>query len=61
MPEAVTEDNSEEVRRLLEEIFALYGELSEEEQEKVDLTRCIELQTIPEAACLADGEIILYK
>ena len=58
LPEAVTGDNSEEVRGLLEEIFSLYGELSEEEQEKVDLTRCIELQTTVEATYLADGDII---
>lgn len=40
LPDAVTEDNAEDVRWKLNEILALYTELTWEEQEKLDLTRC---------------------
>ncbi|MDE7424499.1 MAG: hypothetical protein K2N51_12570, partial [Lachnospiraceae bacterium] len=44
LPDAVTEDNGAEVETQLKEIFDLYQELSEDEQEQVDLTLCYELQ-----------------
>ncbi len=44
LPWAVTEENAEEVRAQLEEILALYTELTDEEQERLDISRCLELQ-----------------
>ena len=44
LPDKVTEDNADEVRARLEEILALYRELTEDEQEQIDLSRCYELQ-----------------
>ena len=44
LPGKVTEDNADEVRARLEEILDLYRELSEDEQEQIDLSRCYELQ-----------------
>ncbi|HBA48085.1 MAG TPA: hypothetical protein DCZ91_09880, partial [Lachnospiraceae bacterium] len=44
LPEEVSEDNADEVRTQLEEILALYTELTEEEQEQADISRCLELQ-----------------
>ena len=44
LPDKVTEDNAEDVRGQLDQILALYGELSWEEQEQIDLSRCYELQ-----------------
>ena len=44
LPDKVTEDNAEDVRAQLEEILVLYGELNEDEQEEIDLSRCYELQ-----------------
>jgi len=44
LPDMVTEDNAEKVRAQLDEILALYAELTEEEQEQIDLSRCYELQ-----------------
>lgn len=44
--EDLTEDNRAEVQARLEEILALFGELTEEEQGQVDAARCSELQAI---------------
>ena len=44
LPDTVTEDNTDDVRARLEEILALYGELTEDEQEQIDLSRYYELQ-----------------
>lgn len=44
LPEQVTGDNADDVRAQLEEILALYGELTEDEQGGIDLFRCYELQ-----------------
>ena len=46
LPDAadITEDNAEEVRAQLEEILALYRELTEDEQGQIDLSRCYVLQ-----------------
>ena len=44
LPDKVTEDNADDVRARLEEILALYRELTEDEQEQIDLSRCYELQ-----------------
>ena len=41
---SITEENAEDVRAQLEEILALFEELTEEEQEQIDLSRCYELQ-----------------
>ena len=52
-------DNAEDVRAQLEKILALYGELDEDEQEQIDLSRCYELQEELDNAnapmTLADG------
>lgn len=52
LPQEVTEDNRAEVRRLLDEILALYGKLTAEEQEQVNLARCLELQAALDPANL---------
>ena len=44
MPDEVTPDNAEDVWARLDEILALFGELTEDEQEQIDLSRCYELQ-----------------
>ena len=44
LPDKVTEDNAEDVRGQLDEILALFGELTEDEQEQIDLSRVYELQ-----------------
>ena len=44
LPGKVTEDNADNVRAQLDHILALYGELSWEEQEQIDLSRVYELQ-----------------
>ena len=44
LPRTVTEDNAEEVRAQLDNILALYRELTEDQQEQLDLTLCYELQ-----------------
>ena len=50
LPDEVTADNAEDVRAQLDGILALYGELDEEEQEQIDLSRCMELQEALDAA-----------
>lgn len=52
LPDAadITEDNAEEVRAQLEEILALYRELTEDEQGQIDLSCCYELQEKIDAA-----------
>ena len=58
LPEQVTEDNADDVRAQLEEILALYGELNEDEQEQIDLSRIYALQGALDAAnapTAADG------
>lgn len=50
LPDAVTEDNAEEMRAQLDEILALYRELMEDEQEQIDLSRCYALQEALDAA-----------
>ncbi|WP_166545223.1 S-layer homology domain-containing protein [Anaerotruncus sp. 1XD42-93] len=44
LPDKVTEDNAEDVRAQLDKILALFAELTEDEQEQLDLSRCYELQ-----------------
>ena len=44
LPDKVTEDNAEDVRAQLDKILALFGELTEDEQEQLDLSRVYELQ-----------------
>lgn len=48
--ENITEDNADEVRAQLDEILALFAELTEDEQEQVDLPLCYELQAILDSA-----------
>ncbi len=44
LPRALTEDNAETVRWQLDEILDLWRELSEDEQEQIDLSPCWDLQ-----------------
>ena len=44
LPGKVTEDNADEVRAQLDQIRALFSELTEDEQEQIDLSRCYVLQ-----------------
>ena len=44
LPDAVTEDNAEDVQEQLNKILDLYRELTAEEQEQIDISRCLELQ-----------------
>ena len=44
LPDEVTADNADAVRGQLEEILALYAELTEAEQGQIDILRCLELQ-----------------
>ena len=44
LPHRVTADNAETVRWQLDEILALYTELSKDEQEQIDLSPCWDLQ-----------------
>lgn len=44
LPEQVTEDNAADVRGQLDHILALFGELNEDEQEEINLSRCYALQ-----------------
>jgi len=44
LPDKVTEDNADDVRVQLDEIFDLYWELTGEEQDQIDISRCLELQ-----------------
>lgn len=46
LPDAVTEDNTDEVRVQLDEILTRFQELTEEEQEQIDISRCLELQEV---------------
>ena len=48
LPDEVTEDNRQEVQSKLDEILTLYSELTQEEQEQTDITRCLELQAFLE-------------
>jgi hypothetical protein len=41
---SITDENAEEVRAQLDQILALFAELTGEEQEQLDLSRCYELQ-----------------
>ena len=50
LPDKVTEDNADDVRARLDEIHALFSELTEGEQEQIDLSRCYELQATLDAA-----------
>ena len=50
LPDKITEDNEEELRAQLEEILALYGELTEGEQGQLDLSRVTELQAALDGA-----------
>lgn len=43
LPDSLSEDNSEQVQDQLSEIFALYEELTEDEQAQVDLSSCLAL------------------
>ena len=43
LPGSVSEDNREQVQTQLSEIYALYDELTEEEQQQVDLSPCVSL------------------
>ena len=44
LPDKVMQDNEDEVRAQLDEILALFAELTEEQQEQIDLSHCLELQ-----------------
>ncbi|NCE76793.1 hypothetical protein D1157_17820, partial [Anaerotruncus sp. X29] len=44
LPDKVTEDNADEVRAQLDQILALFSELTEDEQGQIDLSRVYELQ-----------------
>ena len=44
LPDTVMEDNADNVRAQLDQIRALFSELTEDEQEQIDLSRCYELQ-----------------
>lgn len=44
LPDEVDGDNADEVTLQLEQILGLYAELTEEEQEQIDMARCYELQ-----------------
>ena len=44
LPNEVTEDNRDEVEAQLREILTLYGNLTEEEQEQTDISRCLALR-----------------
>ena len=44
LPDTVTEDNAADVRAQLDHILDLYRELNECEQEKIDISHCLELQ-----------------
>lgn len=44
LPDEVDGDNADEVALQLEQILGLYAELTEEEQEQIDMARCYELQ-----------------
>ncbi len=44
LPDEVTADNAEDVRAQLEEILSLFSELTDEEQEQIDLSHCYEMQ-----------------
>ncbi len=62
LPDAadITEDNADEVRTQLEEILALFAELTEDEQEQIDLSRCYALQEALDGANAPDlvaGEV----
>lgn len=43
LPGSITEDNSEQVQEQVSEIYALYDELTEDEQDQVDLSPCAAL------------------
>ena len=58
LPDKVTEDNAEDVRGQFDEILALYRELTGEEPEQIDLSRCYALQAAlapANAPMMADG------
>ena len=59
LPEAITEENADEVRTQLAEIFALYEALSTDEQNQIDMSCCNELQEKLDASSLvpAEGEV----
>lgn len=65
LPDEVTPDNADEVRGQLDEILALYGELNEDEQEKIDLTRCYALQEALDEANVpmpvSTGDVVLSR
>ena len=44
LPDTVMEDNADNVRAQLDHILALFSELTEDEQEQIDLSRVYELQ-----------------
>ncbi len=50
LPGEVTADNADNARAQLDEILALYGALSWEEQEQIDLSRCYALQAALDGA-----------
>lgn len=50
LPDEVTQDNAETVQAQLEEILSLYTELTEDEQEQIDLTLVYKLQADLDAA-----------
>lgn len=54
LPDTVTEDNAADVRAQLDHILDLYRELNEGEQEKIDISHCLELQEALDAANIPD-------
>ncbi|MDE7446470.1 MAG: LPXTG cell wall anchor domain-containing protein [Lachnospiraceae bacterium] len=65
LTDEVTEDNAEKVRVQLDKILALYRELTAEEQEQIDLTRCYDLQAALDEAnapmTAATGDVVLSE
>ena len=65
LPDKVTEDNAEDVRGQIDKILALFGELTEDEQEQIDLSRVYELQGALDEANdptpLSTGDVDLYS
>jgi hypothetical protein len=65
LPDKVTEDNADDVWGQLDEILALYRELTGDEQEQIDLSRVYELQGALDEANdptpLSTGDVDLYS
>jgi len=58
LPRRVTEENRADVEAQLQEILGLFSDLTEDEQEQIDISRCLELQ---EALDEASGNVSQYN